>query len=415
MSTEIAGIESETPESPVGENGALKNGPNDRRQRRGGGALAFLAFLFAAAALAGTGWLWWQEQASLGQEEQRVRAEISRLENSDSKLLTGLEQVRDQLNALSADDSGAQFTALQQQMQADHSKMAQVEQALNEQMSMSRSLQAASESLHGRLMATEAAVSGMSTRELDAGGELDLAEVDYLLRLANERLKLFSDPVAADQALEVADLNLAALDNPMYLGLRQDIASARRSLASVEMPDYLDISGRLDALQQQIASLPFLDGGPSQENGDQAAGEGWWEKIKGVFSNLVTIRRSTEDENQKITLQDRDFIRQRAWLQLEVAQLALMRRDQQAFRAALQRVKDSLSKWFDTGDSKYQAVMKIVDELAAIEIQVGVPDITGPWSTLRLLRSRPPGPPPAAPQIEEQATPVGSEGEEGQG
>lgn len=81
----------------------------------------------------------------------------------------------------------------------------------------------------------------------------------------------------------------------------------------------------------------------------------------------------------------------------------------------MQRLKDSLSKWFDTGDSKYQAVMKGVDELSAIEIQVEVPDITGPWSTLRMLRSRPPGPPPAAPQIEEQATPVGSEGEEGQG
>ena len=108
---------------------------------------------------------------------------------------------------------------MQQQMQADRSKLGQVEQTLNEQISMARSLQAASESLHGRLLAAEAALAGMSTRELDAGGELDLAEVDYLLRLAVERLKLFSDPAAADRALEIADMNLAALNNPMYLGI----------------------------------------------------------------------------------------------------------------------------------------------------------------------------------------------------
>ena len=97
MSTEISGIESETPESPVEENIAVNSAPKDGKRKRGGGALAFFAFLFAAAALAGTAWLWWQSQAATGQEEQRTLAEISRLENSDSKLSLELSQVRDQL------------------------------------------------------------------------------------------------------------------------------------------------------------------------------------------------------------------------------------------------------------------------------------------------------------------------------
>lgn len=426
MSTENSDIESETSEIPAEEDpqqtipdkqpeptGSIETNPPSSR---GGSVLAFFAFLFALAALLGTAWMWWQDQASAGQEEQRILAEVSRLESSDSKLSLDLGQIRDQLKALSADDSGVEMMAVQQQMQADRSKVAQVEQTLNEQMSMARSLQAASESLHGRLMAAEAALSGMSTRELDAGNEMDLAEVDYLLRLANERLKLFSDPVAADQALDVADAHLASLDNPMYLGLRQEIATARRELASVQMPDYLDISGRLVAIQQQVTSLPFLDGEPLKRNASQEAGDGWWEKLKGVFSNLVTVRRSTEEEGQKITLQDKDYIRQSAWLQLEVAQLALMRRDQQEFRTSLERVKESLSKWFDTGDSKYLAVIKGIDELAATEIQVAMPDITAPWSTLNMLRSsRPSTPPPAVPQTEEQTPAVTVDEEDEQG
>jgi len=411
VSTEISGIESETPESPAEEPVAETRSPKNGGRRSGGGAWAFFAFLFAAAALAGTSWLWWQAQASNGREDQRTLAEISRLENSDSELSLELNQVRDRLNTLSADNSAAQFKSIQQEIQADRSKMGQVEQALDEQISLARSLQAATESLHGRLMAAEAALAGISNRELDAGGELDLAEVDYLLRLANERLKLFSDPVAADHVLEMADANLAALDNPMYLGLRQEIASARRELEAVKIPDYVEISGQLDAIQQQIASLPFRDGGHVADRHGQVEDEGWWEKLKGVFSNLVTVRRSTEEDNQRITLQDKDYIRQRAWLQLEIAQLALMRRDQKAFRASLQQVKESLVKWFDTGDSKYQAAMQNIDHLASQEIQVQVPDITAPWSTLRMLRSGPPSRPPAAPETDEQTAPAGPDGE----
>jgi uroporphyrin-3 C-methyltransferase len=414
VNTEISGNESETPESPVEESTAGKNGLNKGRSPRSGASLAFFAFLVAMAALAVSGWIWWQDQASPGQEEQRVVAEISRLENSDSKLALELNQVRDQLNTLSAGDAGAEIKAVQQGLQADRSKMEQVESALGKQASMARSLQAASESLHGRLLAAEAALAGMSTRELDAGGELDLAEVDYLLRLANERLKLFSDPEAAGQALELADMHLAALDNPMYLGIRQDIATARRELGNVSIPDYVDISSRLDTIQQEIAVLPFKQDASSKDSPEQASGDGWWDKVKGVFSNLVTVRRSTDEENQRISLQDRDYIRQSAWLQLEVAQLALMRRDQQAFRASLQRVKASLSGWFDSGDRKYQAVLQKIDDLNAIEIQVEVPDITAPWSTLRLLRAAP-ARPLVAPETGQPTAPVEPSDEDGKG
>ena len=109
-----------------------------------------------------------------------------------------------------------------------------------------------------------------------------------------------------------------------------------------------------------------VDGGRVADSPGPAEGGGWWDKLKGVFSNLVTVRRSTDEENLRITLQDKDYIRQRAWLQLEVAQLALMRHDQQAFRASLQRVKETLSKWFDTSDSRYQAVLRTVDDLAGL-------------------------------------------------
>ena len=387
MNTEISEIESDAPETPPEEIEIKETKPEKDQPRRGGSALSFFAFIFSLAALAGAGWMWWQDQASTGQEEQRVFTEIQRLESSDSELSLKLSQIRDELNSLAAGDVGAEFEAMQKRMEADRSKLDKVEQTIGEQLALSRSLQAAADSMHGRLAAAEAAVTGMSTRELDAGGELDIAEVDYLLRLANERLKLFSDPMAADQALEVADMHLAALDNPMYLGVRQDIAAARRDLASVNIPDYMEITSQLDSIQEKIASLPFRGAAPVTTDSEQAAGDGWWEKVKGVFSGLVTVRRSTEEENKRISLQDKDFIRQRVWLQLEIAHLSLMHRDQDAFRTSLKRVQESLLTWFDADDNSYQTVKQGIDDLMAIEVKVDVPDITAPWSTLRLLRA----------------------------
>lgn len=380
------------------ENSSTDSGSQPPRK---GGALALLAFVFAAAALAGTGWMWWQDQAAVDQQEQRVFTELSRLENADSELTLKLTQVRDEISSLAAGDLGAEFSALQSRMAADRRQLESAETAINEQLELARSMQAEASQIRGRLVAAEAALAGLTTRELDARSELDIAEVDYLLRLANERLKLFVDPVAADQALEVADMHLAALDNPMYLTVRQDIAAARRSLAAIDIPDYLQIANDLDAIQERVVKLPF----PGEESPvtppKPVEDEGWWAKLKGVFSGLVTVRRSTDEENQRISLDDKDYIRQRVWLQLEIAHLSLMRRDQDGFRKSLARVEESLADWFDTEDANYLAVVQGLEGLKAQQIQVEIPDISAPWSTLRMLRAGQ-ARPAAAPQTEQE-------------
>jgi uncharacterized protein HemX len=189
------------------------------------------------------------------------------------------------------------------------------------------------------------------------------------------------------------------MNNPMYLGVRQEIAGARRELARVSIPDYVGITTQLDSIQQSIVDLPFRGEASVSQEAGTATEMGWWEKIKDVFSNLVTIRHSTKEENKRISLEDKDYIRQRLWLQLEIAHLSLMRREQKAFGNTLERVRETLSTWFDSEDSTYMAVIREIDGLLALKIDVEIPDITAPWATLRLVRgSQPkPAPPLAAP------------------
>ncbi|MBT8059882.1 MAG: uroporphyrinogen-III C-methyltransferase, partial [Gammaproteobacteria bacterium] len=295
--------------------------PPAAKSPRRGGFLAFLAFLFALAALAGTAWMWWQDQQGQETVEGRAMGEITRLEQSDSKLSLEISELRNRIDNLPAPDSAGEIAALERRLQGDLNDLERMKQSLQEQQAVSRSLQIAAETLQRRLSAAESALTGVATRDLDAGGELDLAEVDYLLKLANERLRLFSDPVAADETLALADAHLAAIDDPIYLGVRQDIAAARRAIAALDLPDYFAIGSRLDDIQAVIPSLPFKSDSP--EAGESAAGDGgWWQKVKNVFSGLVTVRRSTELEREQLSLQDQDYVRQRLWLQVEIAHLA---------------------------------------------------------------------------------------------
>ncbi len=104
-----------------------------------------------------------------------------------------------------------------------------------------------------------------------------------------------------------------------------------------------------------------------QETGGKAALPMWIDYMRAALagveqrkieppSGLVTVRRSTDEENERISLEDRDYVRQRLWLQLEIAHLSLMRRDQEAFRQSLVRVEQTLSTWFEHSHSEYQSV-----------------------------------------------------------
>jgi len=380
------------PEDPA----AAPDSNTPETARRGGSGLAFLALLIALAALAAAAWLWWQGQSYDSAAEQLARSEIVRLDGNDSRLSAQIQELRNALDSAPGDEEEARFAALQDALTEEQALAATLQQALQEQVTLTRSMQSAIDAMHGRLVAAESSLARVDARELDARGDLDLAEVDYLLRLANERLQLFSDPRSADRALALADAHLAALDNPAYLGVRQAIAAARGELAALDLPDDLEIAGQLEAIQDAIPRLPFRPASPAAVEAEPVVEAGWWEKLKSTLGSLVTVRRSTEEESRRISLQDKDYIRQRLWLQVEVAYLALMRHEQEAFRTALQRVQSSLDEWFDPSSAQVADVAQSLDALTALDVSVDWPDISQPWNTLRLVRAARPVERPAS-------------------
>ena len=84
MNTDISEINNEIGDTPA----------KEKQPRRAGSALAFMAVIFALAALAGTAWMWWQDEMAREQGDDRVFVEIARLESADSELSLKLKQIR---------------------------------------------------------------------------------------------------------------------------------------------------------------------------------------------------------------------------------------------------------------------------------------------------------------------------------
>ncbi len=361
---------------------------------RSGVFIGLLALVLALAVGGWNGWLWWQERQAQG-ETAVVADSLQQLERGQAELLRAQQA------------QGARLATVEK-LELE-SGLAQLDEALADARSVAGSDRARLASLEAQLLETRGLLDRLESRvaALVVRGEsprqgLELAEVDYLLRSANERLRLYGDARSAAQALALADAQLGAMDDPVYLPVRQSIAAAVLALDAVQRPDMVALTEGLSSLQARIPGLPF----PGEVSIVTEAGpavteeQGIWARFTGAMSGLVTVRREQEDL-LLVSLEDKDTVRQALWLQLEAARLALLREDNAAYQSALERASGTLTRYFDVDSDTVTGFETSLGRLQAVSLAVAWPDISEPWTRLKSIRdTRMPASaaPPAAPQ-----------------
>jgi uroporphyrin-3 C-methyltransferase len=373
--------------------------PETPPRKSGGGWLGGLALLLVLALAGWNGWTWWQDRQAddaavdleAGLDQARVEQQaLRRAQQEQAQRLAAVEglEMAEGLARLDAAIDQAESVA-----GSDRARLAALEATLQE-------LTARVDGLEGRVAAV--VVRGESPRQ-----GLDLAEVDYLLRSANERLRLYGDARTADQALALADAQLAAMDDPVYLSVRQAIAAARLDLEAVEPPDTIALTERLGQLQAAVPGLPFPgEVAVRHDDGDVETAEdpGVWARFTAAMSDLVSVRRRADDASL-VSLEDKDFVRQGLWLQLETARLALIREDDEAFQAALARAEATVTQYFDGDAARVERFATQLEQLAGVGLAVAWPDISEPWTRLQGIRSASVPAPAASPVAEPENVP----------
>lgn len=357
----------------------------EKKPSSSGKSIAILSLLVAFAAVSATGWQWWQIQANDPDEISQLDS-IARLQDTQQQLAASVASLEAQLDAVEPPANFSELEKRFERLQSVEQQVADVVGQSGEDKASISGLQGSVRSMEQRLSGVESGLVSVASSSQNSSVELDIAEIDFLLRTASERLQLFSDPVSADLALQLADVQLEALNDPMFLSVRQRIATARKSLATVPRIDKVQLSSQLTALQVDAAELPFRGETKAIAAPELPDEAGWWASFKHSLASLVSVRRRVPEDQTLLSLDDKDYLRQGLWLQIETARLALMRNDSGVYAQSLARVSDTVEQFFQNGSSEVQELLLEVVILGQIKIAPQMPDISAPWTQLRQLR-----------------------------
>jgi uroporphyrin-3 C-methyltransferase len=238
--------------------------------------------------------------------------------------------------------------------------------------------------------AFKTAMEAVATKLGRSSNEWRLAEIEYLLTIANHRLGLAHDRDTAIAIFEIADHRIKNLGDPALLKIRKSIKEELISLHAVQEPDITGMALSLGSLASEVERLPLMDkervAVATGQIEDQAP-DSWqdipaavWKDIK----SLVVVRRHQQPTEPLLPPGESWFLYQNLQLKLEQARLALLRRDTALFRQHLKEADAWISTFFNEEASIVINALQNTSALAKVELQPATPDVSG---SLRQLRS----------------------------
>ena len=166
-----------------------------------------------------------------------IWAEVQQLSGTPSRVAAQLEDRIQPLRSTLGDVSQRVQVSLSTFNQTLQNELQQIDQQLNsERQRIDQQLKKLGDDQRnvGHRVSALAELMGRSEQGWS------LAEVEYLLRIANQRLQLQRDVNTAEQALVAADQRLHGLADPHFLSVREQLA---RDLEAVQAVPAVDIEG----------------------------------------------------------------------------------------------------------------------------------------------------------------------------
>jgi len=219
------------------------------------------------------------------------------------------------------------------------------------------------------------------------------SEAEYLMRIANHRLRLERDVMTAAKALETADGRLRETGDPGWIEVRKLIADEVAVLKGVGGLDRAGLSATLSGLIKQVKGLkmvglqytPERPADPKLTEQDQRSfktllSDGW-----NGFKSVMVIRHRDKPVTAMLAPEQQFFVYQNIELQLEAARLAMLRGDQVLFDNSLNMTVQWLKDFFDNEANATTALVSEVEKLKKIDVNPALPDIS---KSLMALRER---------------------------
>jgi uroporphyrin-III C-methyltransferase len=221
-----------------------------------------------------------------------------------------------------------------------------------------------------------------------------LSEVEQMLVLASQQLQLAGNVRGALAALQAADQRLARAEKLAATPLRRAITQDMDRLKAVPLVDTAGLAVKIDQVMAQTDSLPLIISETlpaarisriraGEEQGFTRAARDLWEEMKG----LVRIRDLETQDAALLAPAQGYFLRENVKLRLLAARMALLARDESAFREDMRASQAWIARYFDAKARATQAALATLKQVAETPVTIAVPDINASLAAVRTARA----------------------------
>lgn len=310
-------------------------------------ALALVALLLA--------WQWYDTRAQLN----ALRSELA-------------QRVRD----TEADSRDARLSAKQAQeaMREALAKVAQLDLRLSEYQNHQSSL----EGLYQELSHTR--------------DDWVIADVEQILVIVSQQLQLAGNIPVALAALQAVDARLARTTRAQFLPLRKALGHDIERLRATPDIDVPGIAAKLDQMIAGVDALPLAqDMHPETKAPEKAAPEGFWgrlvEELWGELRQLVRIQKTDGGDAPLLSPTQAYFLRENLKLRLLNARIALLSRDEAAYRGDLDAAGAWLARYVDIRSGAGAAMAASVRQMRSAAAGSMFPTISESLTAVRSYKA----------------------------
>ncbi|PHV32218.1 hypothetical protein CSQ94_16775 [Janthinobacterium sp. BJB312] len=248
--------------------------------------------------------------------------------------------------------------------------------------------------------------------------EWALTEIEQVLSTASQQLQLAGNVPGALIALQNADRSLSRSDKPQFITIRRAIGRDMEKLKALPSVDSTGVALRLDAVIAQVDSLPMLsDETPALPAAPEKTGkakpvrdaagklvgppapEPLLQKVRDGFNTwsgdmwadvrqLIRIRRVDTPEALMLSPTQSYFLRENVKLRLLNARMALLSRNETAFRNDLIAAQDALAKYFDTRAKSTQTAQALLRQVQGSNLAIEMPTLSDSLTAVRNYKAK---------------------------
>jgi len=218
-----------------------------------------------------------------------------------------------------------------------------------------------------------------------------LAEIDYLLRLANRRLQISKDINSAIAAMTAADKRIYDLGDLKLFPVRKQL---KKDIANLKSLHQIDVNGTalsIDQMLEHLSTLPFktindeiksqLD--KPEISTDKKENTGFVDSVIDTVMQIGDIKIHDRSIEPVTSASQQQQLEQLLRNHLLSARLSVLRYDQTQFIYDLKQTQKILEKYYNSNDNRVSQMQSDISEFRKLNLSPELPDINNSWSMLQ--------------------------------